>query len=309
MRIGLEHVNKARDALTSLIVRARDIHESLGTDPEADSVADQDRRANQKVAGTLLEQGDLLLTQVADHAIGFRELVRVEHTRALAPSVMARAVLENAAMVLWLLDVNVDAITRFGRSLTWQRKDLNEEKKLTRSLIKHHREEMNKALAENPSFEISPMESMIEARESELKDAEEKIGELETLAGTHDLGQIPGFQGFTNIVGRVKNWEVHYRMLSGLIHGNSSRLKSIGYRVVQGQQTPSGVVLERRVDPVVLVYLCDVVAEAFILAVGARHEYFGFDLDGLKEQVRRPLDVIGRLRIRMKEAGDALSES
>ena len=80
----------------------------------------------------------LLLTSSADYMFGLQRTLK-EPTMTEAPFALARGVLEAAARASWLLDPNIDVVTRVSRSMSLRLSGLESQATLTRSSEKSHR--------------------------------------------------------------------------------------------------------------------------------------------------------------------------
>lgn len=110
------------------------IREAVGRDPAPDSPADIDLRSfeRRESVSTIYSQASVIVESAADHLEALDLLVATREL-AVAPWVTARAALEASALVIWLLDSDIDVKERVGRSLALRYEALRSQEKLARA--------------------------------------------------------------------------------------------------------------------------------------------------------------------------------
>ncbi len=251
-------------ALHEFYEKAGALTQLQGISPKPGSIAAKglDEYEREESVQSVHAQGSILLQQATDHLAAFIQLA-INHEITLALSANARAVVENSAIAYWLLDREVTIHKRVCRSLSFRKADLEQQRKI--------------AKAWDPDFDPTNIDQRLDVVEA-----------LSVRLGFERISRVR----FTEIVRDTIGYEAHYRVLSALVHGNTSPLRQLGYQEVESLEGDDGVTIERSVPPLVVIYLCQVVAGAFIDALGAKFQLFGWDIDGLANEVNPVLHIL-----------------
>lgn len=197
------------------------IPESLLTlleQPDVDAKQDAYRDAQRIVH----DQARIAIIVMADHMESLHRLVNKEPLMVFSPWVLVRGILEEASIVLWLLDERIGCKERWSRSLNIRLEGLKVQKRIASS----------DTSLDNP------------------RQIESRIAELSTLAGRLEIsrrgekrnpnrfGKI-GHPTLTDRIDKTLGEEAAYRILSAMTHGDNWALISMGFaRDAEGRYGP-----------------------------------------------------------------------
>lgn len=208
----------------------------------------------------------------SDHFFGLLKLL-TEPAQSLACWTVARAVLETAALTLWLSDNSITPRQRISRSLCWRLEEVSQRLAFARSVVK----------------DPSGVESATLRRHSIVDQA--NSFELPITRGRHGrILSIGGesYSGATKLVSDALDMEWLYRISSGVAHGYSWASLQLGARVVRGYTT--GVT--QHLEPKHGWLLLTNAMQAFAEAVHERYRYFGWEREHLVESLEATWDEL-----------------
>ena len=176
--------------------------------PDVDDEKDAYRDANR----IIYDQARVAIIFMADNLQSLHRLLGKEPLMVFSPWVLARAILEEASMVHWLLDRKMTSKERWARSLNFRLEGLK----------------VQKRIASSDNFFENPHQ------------IESRVADLSVLAGR--LG-IPrrgerrnpnrfGNAGHPGLLDRIKKTlgeDTAYRILSAMTHGDNWALISMGF--------------------------------------------------------------------------------
>lgn len=212
--------------------------------------------------------------------------ITIPDSLILASATCVRSTLEPCALVLWLLDSNVDEQERIGRVLAFRYAGQEESRKFAKSanLIKderHAKDRINEIIndANGRGYRI-------------LKNRQGK------KIGVHI--HVPST---TNLIDEYLDEEELYRLLSAVAHGHEWAIRSFAFQqarqptmVVDG--VPATAFLKRRNDPRIISWLAIMIAKAFSMAAIAYGNYLGWEgteLDRIRSAEDELLRVVSVL--------------
>lgn len=232
---------------------------------------------------TALSQGASLIEASADHLLA---LVRTltEPMLSIASWSCARSALEACALSGWLLDPKIDSKSRVQRSLAFRYENLVEQIKIAR-LQKNH-----------------VIESKLIQRITDIEDIAIGLGFEKVLDKKGKrIGIGSKMPDATKLIGEILNEEYTYRILSGIVHGQSWALQSLSFRLkedyealIQKDPLPIGArLIERNLEPSHIVYFCGVLAKAFMKTVYFASIMFGWDQEHLELIIKEQFPKLG----------------
>lgn len=237
---------------------------TLGHPPQPGSQAEVELSSFQEpdcVQDTYI-QANLLIEGAADHLIAFTKTV-TEPAATIAPWTCVRGALESGALAAWLLDPAINAAVRVQRSFAFRYEGLDQQVKCMRA------------------FGLNP----------ELQQAIDRIDKVERDALRLGYRQVTNRRGVrtgigqimptvTEVISATLDAEGPYRLASAMAHGHSWAIHQLGFRRADdGGQ----LLLEKRLNPVSVAYLCVGGANAFAKPVWQKFRLFGWDTQYLDE--------------------------
>ena len=261
------------EILTRLPERLRTWFDSIPEDllkaleqPDVDDKQDAHRDAQRIVH----DQARIAIIVMADHLESLHRLINKETLMVFSPWVLARAILEEASIVLWLLDGTITCKERWARSLNTRLEGLKVQKRIASS---------------DTSFE-NPHQ------------IENRIADLSVLAGRLGISRRGdkrnpnrfGNAGHPRILDKINKTlreETAYRILSAMTHGDNWALISMGFaRDAEGRYGPD-------LDYTGAVYLISKTIEWFASVHWQYGHHYGFDLKELSTILEEEYDKAG----------------
>lgn len=275
-----KHVAELRSALARLYDDAGAFIKSSGSVPAAGSQAETEHanyvRPQSVVTAHAL--GTQLLEYVGDHLTAFVKLITGE-IDVIATWTCVRSMLESSAISAWLLDPEIGAHIRVGRTFAHRYEGLMQQLKFGR------------ATNQSPT-EIAALEAHINKVEADAIAA--GFPPVQNTGGQRiGIGQV--MPGATEIIRRVLNEEPAYRLLSAVANAHHWALMRINFLVAPGSTAVDlggfkAHRLEKVVNAQALGYLGARVLFAFIRPLWNQCQYFGWDRLKLEEIVETAAD-------------------
>lgn len=233
---------------------------------------------------TAFSQGGSLIEAATDHLISFNRGFN-EPMLSIAPWSSARSALEACALSAWLLDPYIDAKVRVQRSLAFRYENLQEQKKIAR-------------LQKNLTSEAKINQRIEDIEQIALELGFEKLVDKRKGKRTGIGINMPSI---TALINSVLNEEYAYRILSGIVHGQSWALQNLSFRlssehmaIAQQDILPIGIrLIERNLEPDHIIYFCKVLANSFAKSLNFAGNMFGWDKEGLINIINKNLSKIG----------------
>ncbi len=217
----------------------------------------------------------------ADHLSAFSKILD-EPIEVIASWTCIRSMMESCAIAAWLFEPAIDAKTRVRRGFALRYEGMQQEQKVGR-------------LMGRPPHELDALEARIAKVESDVH----ALGfpRVVNKAGKR-VGIGERMPGATEIVGKVLDEEVMYRLLSAVAHGHHWAIRQLCYQEsavddcdIDG--TPTKAFRKTvRVDRMALLASCGV--RALIHAVWNQCRYFGWDVLKFEEVFE---DVADKMRL------------
>jgi hypothetical protein len=198
-----------------------------------------------------------------------------EPVEAIAPWSLARSVLEAAAVSIWIGRPDIDAVERVNRSLAFRLCGLEEQRKLAQS-----------------TDQISPPGSDAYQR---LTDAALVVGAKikrdsagkPTRVGAH-------WPGSTLLCATELGEETTYRILSAFAHSHPFAIQQLSFRTLgPAERDPDMVKAEKHLSNLSVAFIAHQAARAFIRALAARCELYGYLNEATVRMLRRRTDELG----------------
>jgi hypothetical protein len=205
--------------------------------------------------------------------------------------------LESASIAAWLCEPTIDAMTRVGRAFAHRYEGLEQEVRLAKAL---HR----------PAAEVSKLEDHI----NDVENVAAGLGfpRLRNRKGERfGIGQV--MPSATEMIRRILDEEVAYRLLSAVAHGHVWAIQQLGFRQA-ASAVPSlhGVTLtafEKHSGTLEgCCFLATRVAKSFALPLWNQCRYFGWDssrLSALLASVHDEVQAATGIRFWMPTPGSA----
>lgn len=216
------------------------------------------------------DQARIAIIVMADHLESLHRLIGKEPLMVFSPWVLARAILEEASIVLWLLDGKISCKERWSRSLNTRLAGLKVQKRIASSDTSF----------ENPHQIAS------------------RIADLSVLAGRLGISRRGernnpnrfGNKGRPPLTDRIRKTlgeETAYRILSAMTHGDNWALISMGFaRDAEGRYGPD-------LNYVGAVYVISKAIDWFARAHWQYGHHYGFDLEELNTTLEEEYDKAG----------------
>ena len=262
------------------------IYRAAGADPQQGSIADEElaSTSSKELLETAFSQSGMLTESAADIAYAFTKSL-TDPVQTIAPWTLARAVLEPAALGLWLLDLSITATVRLQRSFAFRFEGLLQQQRFCRSV---------------------DQATIADAVGKRIADVERKA----IAAGFKPLwdkgGKRPGIglvmPNVTDIVAQTLSREWLYRILSGAAHGHFWALNNLSFELVASKgatfqtETRSGVKvhqMEKGLSPLNVQGLSAEVLRSLSMLIWARFRLFGWDRTSLEQLLEDSFDRMG----------------
>ncbi len=224
---------------------------------------------------TAIVHGSYLLEVAADQLMAFVK-VCTEPVETIAPWTCVRSMLEACAIGIWLVDPDIDARTRMGRSFALRYEGLNQQVKFFRT--------SNNTEARKVQLRIESVEDLA---------AELGFGKLVDSKGKRiGIGKV--MPSVTNLIKVVLHEEGFYRLVSAVAHAHFWALRHLSFRIIDDADVKSNSIyydhatiksLTKDLDPVNLVWLCQIVAKNFSSFLRTEAVFFGWDLVRMDELI------------------------
>lgn len=231
---------------------------------------------------TAYSQGATLFEASADHLFAFVRTL-TEPMLSIAPWSCARSALEACAFSTWILDPRIDVRTRVQRSLAFRYGDQLEQLKIAR-------------LQKTQEVESNILNRIDSIEETALNLGFEKVLDRNGKR----IGVGVEFPKATKLIGEVLDEEFAYRILSGIVHGQSWAFQALSFQVVSNPENSinkaklldSAHFIERNLEPIHIVYFCSKLAKAFIKTVHFSSIIFGWNEERLEKIIKeQPIDI------------------
>lgn len=252
--------------------------------PASDSTAVSERNSfsNSEWVMTVYSQSFTLLEVAEDHAFAF---VRCMQSPTLSFSCWTnvRGVLESSALSAWLMDPEIDAVTRVQRSLAFRYEGLSQQLKLLK--IKGMDGEHERLAQRIDSIEIQA----IEAGYDPVNDRNgRRIGIGQTMPPS------------TEIIEQSLGVGEAYRLLSAVAHGHSWALMRLGMKEVHDESLSTWDNIhkgtngfQKHIDPTFVAYLVLNLTTAITKAMWSAYLIMGLDRQGLRSVCESHFTDIG----------------
>lgn len=254
-------MHPADSLVEKLLTELLKVRQVVGPSPAVGSPAYKERAEYKRPESvqTAFTHGSVAVESAGDHLFALDLLINSSQS-ALAPWTCARGLLEAAALARWLLDVNINAEERVGRSMALRYATLREQRKLAQE----------------------------DSDASIVTVIDHRLEEIATIAS--DLGYQPindkngnrisiGRQKpkITDLVGQQLDAKSIYRILSGVAHCDQSTVRQLGFAPV-GPSPSGGIVMESVVSHKVQQQLRSKAIDIYAHAVWPHIVQFGVDL-------------------------------
>lgn len=209
------------------------IFNAAGPSPKAGSPAEIEIRSfpDPEASKTAFAQGVVALESAKDYLEALDLLVHTKN-HAVAPWACARGVLEASSLTTWLLETQINAKERVGRSLSLRFATLQEQEKLARS--KHEGAKVQEIKDRIEAIERDALQLGFQ-RLRDKKNKQKRIG----------IGKIK--PSITNLVHSQFDRENLYRILSGVAHSDYTTLLQLSF--MKPNEDQSGVLTTQRGIP------------------------------------------------------------
>lgn len=207
--------------LSNFIKKLRIVFNNCGIDPIPGSPAIEDLRSFRRPESIQLifSQASVVFIATTDNLEALDTLVDLQ-SYSVAPWVCARGFLESATLSKWLLDKNINALERVGRSLSLKYTVLREQEKMANS--ENDPEKVNSINLRIEAFEKIALELGFKP----LRDKNNKR-----------IGIAKIKPSITELIKNQFEGEIFYRILSGIAHSNYTSLIEISLMPVQKNQS------------------------------------------------------------------------
>jgi hypothetical protein len=207
-------------------------------------------------------QSNMLFVSAAEHLIAVKRVLTVD-VLTIAPWTCLRALIESCALACWLLDPSETAEKRIGKSFAYRFKDLSQ----------------SKAIANSMGDNVGAQKA--EARIEEIERAAVLRGYVPLVKSNGKRNGIgEKMPELTNLVRDMLNEETVYRMSSGIIHGNMSPLRLLGFQKSNIPQVQYGVnveTYEKFTSISMIKYICQKAAISFIKPTWFKSKLYGWN--------------------------------
>lgn len=252
-----------RDGLADLTRRLSTFVDAQGVVPRTPSPAMDEEASfpDPELIHKVVEQANLLIEVMADHLSAFVKTI-TPPAETLAPWTCVRIILESGAVVAWLLDSSLDARTRIGRSLALRHDGLDMSLKYC------------KLVGSSVAGETA-----------------QRILELEKTATLLGLPKIIPMPPATHLVRDYLDEEEYYRLLSGVVHGHSWAVRTLGFRpvdVAEPVRAQGYHASQKHINPLGMQALAVVAAGSIGYTAWRQASYYGWDLKGLRQAIEPP---------------------
>ncbi len=221
-----QRIDQTRDVLVQFLNATVERHEQRSSQPEAGSIMSQDiaHFGNDKPFANAMTLADLSFQYTHDHLSLFVRLL-TSPVDPLTSCTIVRSLLETAAIGAWVVDPNVDTVTRVSRTYAIRFESIIQQLKVlqcTRGI---------------PQSDIEKTASRVDflANDAALHGVNvERVKGKVKLVGTRKLGP-------TDMIKEVLDAEWIYRLLSAVAHGHHWALREIGFiKLDAADQTSAG---------------------------------------------------------------------
>jgi hypothetical protein len=231
---------------------------------------------------TTHSQGWLLCEAAADQLMGLAKLL-TEPVQTIAPWTSVRALIEASGLAAWLLNPDVDVMTRVQRGFAYRYSGLNEQVKFVR---------------------VTGDEKVLDIANSRIDHIEQlalKLGypKFEKEGKRTGIGQI--MPGITEIVRQELDQEAVYRLSSAMIHVHSWAISQLSFKILEEESTIvnkengssfSITALEKHMDPASVIYLSHNAVIGFTRPAWYLSLLFGWDLNTLQNILNESFDAM-----------------
>lgn len=274
----IEDLAKMRDGLTTLHKRTSLFSQEYSGLPATGSqaVTELSTYGRPESLVTAHSIGTQLIEFGAEHLTAFVKIV-TEPVEVIACWTCVRSMLESCSLCAWLLDPDIDANTRVGRTFALRYEGIDQHLKLARILNKP---------------------------EHEIKTGQDRIDEVEKTAiglgfaplldkKGHRIGIGQKMPSATDMIESMLNEGIAYRLLSGVAHGHSWAIIQLGFQPVK-DATIGGVAtkgFEKTNDLSGIMYLGFLTMKSLAMPLWKQCHYFGWDALRLEEMLEDAADA------------------
>lgn len=287
MIIGKEYISEMRKALDEFCDEIHRFHVEQGSNWANDSPAAKEVGGSKGAASlvTAWSHAALLIESGSEHLSSFIHAVE-EPVQPIACWTCVRSMLEPCSVSLWLLDPDIDARTRIGRSFAIRYEGMDQFLKYARVTSK------------DDGF-LQPIKDRIREVEREALDL--GYPKIRDKTGKRRIGIGQRMPSATELIRMMLNQESMYRLLSAVAHGHNWAIRELSYGPVKGKDYRSSLggapvrMFEKTVHPGKIAWLGLISIESIARPVWFRCRYAGWN----KERMKRILDrTFDRLKAR-----------
>jgi hypothetical protein len=213
--------------------------------------------------GTSYSQDTILIEVAADYVFAVVKTL-TEPAETIAPWVCARGVLETSALSIWILDTSINSYERVRRSLAFRYEGLDQQRKF----------------AQATKGEVNPQTIIQRIDEVEQVAMELGFDKVVDRNGKR-IGVGQEMLSITEIVIRMLNKELDYRLLSGMVHAHPWALQNFGF--IKGQDNQAifenvkGAYFEKHLSFDSIFFLCTNCVTSLFQALLTNFNLFGWD--------------------------------
>lgn len=242
---------KLISAVDQLITKSGDLVNRHGFESTPGSISENELKTFDRPLSlkTAYSQGHTFVEVAGDQLMAFARTL-TEPIQTVAPFSCARSVLESGALSHWLLDNNITATERVGRSLAFRFEGMVQQMKLA-----------------NSSRTKNNLET-IDRQTQNIIDTAHELGYQIFRNKDRVVGVATRMPSITNLTKTMLNKEFDYRLLSAVTHAHHFALAQTSFAKYQDDaDDPEVVLYEKSLDPRFLLYLCKITTEVFINAI------------------------------------------
>ncbi len=270
-------------AMNRFIDGSAEIINKYENQPVANSIAFKEMNsfADRELVIDVYARASLCFENAADHLMAFSCTLQ-EPAKTLSPYTCLRSLLESSALVLWLLDLNIDARERVGRCFGFRYKEFKEQIKFFEA------DRVNEPAAKIEIDKMNKRMAVVENKAIALGYPQlSKNGKLTGIA-TH----MPETVGLVKI---VLNMESEYRLLSSVAHSYLWATRQVGFKLVEttdvnGQKIKA---VEKHLHPEMMLFGINLAIPTFARIFWTIGKYYGWDMQEVEGLLERVFDEIG----------------
>jgi hypothetical protein len=215
MSVTIEYILRMRDKLLHFHEKTGQFIQSNGSVPDIGSQARVEQAGYPRPQSIVsaLAIGTQLIEYGGEHLTAFVKTV-TEPVEVIACWTCVRSMLESCALSAWLLDPEIDAHTRVGRVFALRYEGMEQQLKFGRA-------------TNQPPAEIASLEARIDEVERDAL----ALGFTPVVNRNHDrIGIAQSMPNATEMIKRMLDEEIMYRMLSGVAHGHHWAINQLSYQ-------------------------------------------------------------------------------